>query len=120
MTPVAALRASIQPAELPRVEMRAHLHNIAKRVAPGLKLLDQLTIIARLCSQESGLEVGRGTVKDWWFSLDDDARRVDSRHMDWARARARSISANDNRIMAGTRSGDPRDCLPPSPILIAA
>ncbi|KFL31424.1 hypothetical protein JP75_07650 [Devosia riboflavina] len=82
--------------ELPRAELRGRIQKIAARVAPGLKLSRQLAILANLISTQSGKEVGAGTVKDWWYALDDDDRAVDSRHMDWARQRDRQVAANDN------------------------
>jgi hypothetical protein len=80
----------------PRAELRDRIERIAARHVPHLKVPDQLKYLARIISAESGLSVGAGTVKDWLYALDDDARRVDSRHMDWARARSRTMSANDN------------------------
>lgn len=80
----------------PRAELRDRIQKIAARVAPGLKLSRQLTILANLISAQSGKEVGAGTVKDWWYALDSDDRAVDSRHMDWARQRDRQVAANDN------------------------
>lgn len=80
----------------PRAELRDMLKRISRVTVPHLKLPDQLKYLARRISAESGLAVGAGTVKDWLYALDDDSRRVDSRHMDWARARDRSIHANDN------------------------
>lgn len=80
----------------PRSELRDRIHRIAIHVAPGLKLSRQITAIANLITAQSGKEVGAGTVKDWWYALDDDDRTVDSRHMDWARQRDRSMAANDN------------------------
>lgn len=80
----------------PRAELRDRIQRIAARHVPHLKLPDQLKYLARRISEESGLAVGAGTVKDWLYALDSDDRRVDSRHMDWARARDRSMAANDN------------------------
>jgi hypothetical protein len=84
----------------PRAELRDMLKRITGATVPHLKLPDQLKYLARRISAESGLAVGAGTVKDWLYALDDDARRVDSRHMDWARSRDRVLGvANDNRVM---------------------
>lgn len=80
----------------PRAELRDKLKRIMGATVPHLKLPDQLKYLAKRISAESGLDVGAGTIKDWLYALDDDARRVDSRHMDWARARSRTMSANDN------------------------
>lgn len=92
------------------------LHRIAAADVPHLKRDGKIGYLASIITAQSGKEVGAGTVKDWWYALDDDERGVDSRHMDWARARDRSMAANDNRI--GLRAT--RDCLPSSPTLIAA
>lgn len=81
----------------PRAELRDRLSRIVARHVPHLKVQDQLRYLAKRISAESGLPVGAGTVKDWLYAQDDDARRVDSRHMDWARTASRSIAANDNR-----------------------
>lgn len=81
----------------PRAELRDMLKRIMGATVPHLKLPEQLKYLAKRISAESGLAVGAGTIKDWLYALDDDARRVDSRHMDWARARARTMSANDNQ-----------------------
>jgi hypothetical protein len=80
----------------PRAELRDRIERIAARHVPHLKVPEQLKYLARRISEESGLAVGAGTVKDWLYALDTDDRRVDSRHMDWARARDRSMAANDN------------------------
>ena len=82
----------------PRAELRDRIERIARMTVPHLKLPDQLKYLARRISAESGLAVGAGTVKDWLYALDSDDRRVDSRHMDWARARDRSMAANDNLV----------------------
>lgn len=98
----------------PRMEMREMLRKIAIASVPHLSADQQAFWLARKISAESGRPVSSGTIVRWRNAQHDDEGGVDSRHMDWARARARSISANDNRIMAGTRSGDPRDCSPGS------
>jgi hypothetical protein len=80
----------------PRAELRDRLTRIAAATVPHLKVPGRIQYLARRISAESGLAVGAGTVKDWLYALDSDDRRVDSRHMDWARARDRSMAANDN------------------------
>lgn len=82
----------------PRAELRDRLRRIATASLPGLKVDARLGYLASLITRESGLEVGAGTVKDWWYATNDDERRVDSRHMDWARSHdpKRSAAANDN------------------------
>lgn len=82
----------------PRAELRDRIQRIARVTVPHLKLPDQLKYLARRITAESGLAVGAGTVKDWLYALDDDARRVDSRHMDWARRRDRTMACNDNQV----------------------
>jgi hypothetical protein len=83
----------------PRAELRDRLHRIGYSVAPHMSQLRRITLIAALITQDSGKEVGAGTVKDWWYATDDDERTVDSRHMDWARAKSRQIVANDNHCL---------------------
>lgn len=84
----------------PRAELRDIIKRIARAAVPQLKLAGQVGYIASRITRESGREVGAGTVKDWWYALDDDDRTVDSRHMDWARSRDRVLGvANDNRVM---------------------
>lgn len=100
----------------PRAEIRDMLKRIAAARVPHLGRGGQISYLASRMSAQSGKEIGAGTVKDFWYALDDDERGVDSRHMDWARARDRSMAANDNRF--GLRAS--RDCLPSSPTLIAA
>lgn len=80
----------------PRAELRDRLHRIGYAMAPHMSQLRRIALIAALMSQDSGKPVGAGTVKDFWYALDEDTRTVDSRHMDWARARDRQICANDN------------------------
>lgn len=99
----------------PRAELRDMLRRIAAASVPHLKRDGKIGYLASMISAQSGKEIGAGTVRDLWYSTDDDARTVDSRHMDWARARSRTMSANDNRV--GFRAGD---CLPSPPSLIAA
>lgn len=81
----------------PRAKLRDMLHRIAAADVPHLKRDGKIGYLAALITAQSGKEVGAGTVKDWWYALDDDDRIVDSRHMDWARARSRTMSANDNQ-----------------------
>ena len=82
----------------PRSELRDIIKRIARAAVPHLKLAGQVGYIASRITRESGKEVGAGTVKDWWYALDDDDRVVDSRHMDWARSRDRVYGvANDNQ-----------------------
>jgi hypothetical protein len=100
----------------PRAQLRDMLHRIASASVPHLKRDGKLGYLASIISAQSGKAVGVGTVRDWWYALDDDTRTVDSRHMDWARARDRQICANDNgRTGISTGRG-----YPPSPSLIAA
>ena len=97
----------------PRAELRDIIKRIARAAVPHLKLAGQVGYIASRITRESGKEVGAGTVKDWWYALDDDDRTVDSRHMDWARSRDRVLGvANDNAAGRGR--------LPSPPSLIAA
>lgn len=84
----------------PRAEIRDMLHRIAAASAPHLKRDGKLGYLAAMMSAQSGKDIGAGTVRDLWYATDDDSRPVDSRHMDWARARDRQICANDNaRVM---------------------
>lgn len=80
----------------PRAQIRDMLHRIAAASVPHLKRDGKLGYLAALITAQSGKAVGAGTVRDWWYATDDDERTVDSRHMDWARARSRTMSANDN------------------------
>lgn len=80
----------------PRALLRDMLHRIAAADVPHLKRDGKIGYLASIITAQSGKEVGAGTVKDWWYATDDDERGVDSRHMDWARARDRSMAANDN------------------------
>lgn len=96
----------------PRAELRDIIKRIARAAVPHLKLAGQVGYIASRITRESGKEVGAGTVKDWWYALDNDDRTVDSRHMDWARSRDRTMAANDNAAGRGR--------FPPPPSLIAA
>jgi AAA+ superfamily predicted ATPase len=92
----------------PRAELRDMLKRIMGATVPHLKVPEQLKYLAKRISAESGLDVGAGTIKDWLYALDDDARRVDSRHMDWARAKDRQYGvANDN---APSRAGGWSPC----------
>ena len=92
----------------PRAELRDIIKRIAKAAVPHLKLAGQVGYIASRITRESGKEVGAGTVKDWWYALDGDDRGVDSRHMDWARAKDRQYGvANDN---APGRAGGYHPC----------
>ena len=81
----------------PRAELRAILRRIAAANVPHLKRDGKIGYLASVISAQSGKEIGAGTVRDIWYALDDDSRSVDSRHMDWARARDRQYGvANDN------------------------
>lgn len=80
----------------PRTELRERIQRIGYTLAPHIGQRQRLAMIAALITQDSGKEVGAGTVKDWWYALDDDTRTVDSRHMDWARRVDRAHAANDN------------------------
>jgi hypothetical protein len=84
----------------PRIEMRAMLRKIAVTVIPHLSDEQKAFWFARKMSTESGRVVSAGTIIRWWNAQHDDEGGVDSRHMDWARARDRQICANDNaRVM---------------------
>lgn len=72
------------------------LRRIANAAVPHLKRDGKIGYLVSMISAQSGKEIGAGTVRDIWYALDDDSRSVDSRHMDWARARDRSMAANDN------------------------
>lgn len=81
----------------PRAQLRDMLHRIAAASVPHLKRDGKLGYLASLISAQSGKAVGVGTLRDIWYALDDDERGVDSRHMDWARAKDRQYGvANDN------------------------
>lgn len=80
----------------PRAELRAIIRRMAFAAVPHLPRELQIDYVARVVSREADLPASAGLVKNWWYALDDDERGVDSRHMDWARARDRSIHANDN------------------------
>ncbi len=80
----------------PRAEIRNIVRRLALSVVPHLPRDAQINFVASIITRESDKAVGAGTVKDWWYALDDDERTVDSRHMDWARARDRQMAANDN------------------------
>lgn len=82
----------------PRAQLRDMLHRIAAADVPHLKRDGKIGYLAALITAQSGKEVGAGTVKDWWYALDDDDRVVDSRHMDWARSRDRTMASNDNQV----------------------
>ncbi|MGV8950108.1 MAG: hypothetical protein ACOH2M_03320 [Cypionkella sp.] len=81
----------------PRATLRDMLHRIAAADVPHLKRDGKIGYLAALITAQSGKEIGAGTVKDIWYALDDDERVVDSRHMDWARARSRQLAGNDNQ-----------------------
>ena len=81
----------------PRTELRTIIKSLAFASVPHLPRELQIDYVARVISREAALPVSAGLVKNWWYALDDDARTVDSRHMDWARARDRQYGiANDN------------------------
>lgn len=80
----------------PRAELRTIIKRLAFASVPHLPRELQIDYVARVISREAALPVSAGLVKNWWYSTDDDDRTVDSRHMDWARARSRTMSANDN------------------------
>jgi hypothetical protein len=82
---------------MPRAEIRDVIRRLAMAVVPHLPRESQINFVASTISRESAKPVGAGTVKDWWYALDSDDRTVDSRHMDWARSRSRTMSANDNQ-----------------------
>ncbi|WP_240233585.1 hypothetical protein [Devosia lacusdianchii] len=83
----------------PRIEMRAMLRSIALKVIPHLSDEQKAFWFARKMSAESGRAVSSGTIVRWWNAQHDDLGGVDSRHMDWARARSRTMSANDNALV---------------------
>lgn len=80
----------------PRIEMREMLRKIAAASVPHLSADQQAFWLARKMSAESGRPVSSGTIVRWRNAQHDDFGAVDSRHMDWARARSRTMSANDN------------------------
>ena len=80
----------------PRAELRTIIRRMAFAAVPHLPRELQIDYVARVVSREAELAASPGLVKNWWYSTDDDERGVDSRHMDWARARSRTMSANDN------------------------
>lgn len=85
---------------LPRAEIKAIVKRLAFASVPHLPRELQIDYVARVISREAALPASPGLVKNWWYALDDDARTVDSRHMDWARSRDRVLGvANDNRVM---------------------
>lgn len=85
----------------PRIEMRTMLRKIAVAAVPHLSDEQKAFWFARKMSAESGRPVSAGTIVRWWNAQHDDEGGVDSRHMDWARARDRTLGvANDNaRVM---------------------
>ncbi len=85
----------------PRLEMRDRLRNIVTASVPHLSAEQQAYWLARKISAESGKPVSVGTIVRWRNARHDDLGTVDSRHMDWARSKDRSIAANDNRRIAG-------------------
>jgi hypothetical protein len=92
----------------PRAELRDMLHRIAAANVPHLKRDGKIGYLASMISAQSGKDIGAGTVRDLWYATDDDARTVDSRHMDWARAKDRQYGvANDN---AARRAGGWNPC----------
>lgn len=80
----------------PRPEIRDIIRRIAMSVVPQLPRTSQINFMASMISRECDRSIAPGLVRDLWYALDDDERGVDSRHMDWARARSRTMSANDN------------------------
>lgn len=100
----------------PRIEMRERLRKIATASVPHMSADQQAYWLARKMSAESGRPVSVGTIVRWRNAQHDDLGGVDSRHMDWARAKDRHY-ANDN---GRTGISFSRDCLPSSPNLIAA
>lgn len=80
----------------PRMEMREHLRKIATASVPHLSAEQQAFWLARHMSQGTGRPVSVGTIVRWRNAHHDDLGGVDSRHMDWARGRSRTMSANDN------------------------
>ena len=83
----------------PRIEMRDRLRKIASAIIPHLSADQQAYWLARNMSAESGRPVSVGTIVRWRNAKHDDLGGVDSRHMDWARARSRVLSANDNALV---------------------
>jgi len=85
----------------PRAEIRNIVRRLAMAVVPHLPRESQINYVASTISREAAKSAAPGLVKDWWYALDDDDRVVDSRHMDWARARSRTLGvANDNGLRA--------------------
>lgn len=80
----------------PRMEMRDRLRSIAAASVPHMSADQQAYWLARKMSTDTGRPVSVGTIVRWRNAQHDDLGGVDSRHMDWARARDRQICANDN------------------------
>lgn len=81
----------------PRVEVQGIIQGLVFRSVPHLTRELQLGWLADLITRESGLPISVSTLRRWWDAKPDDRSGIDSRHMDWARARDRSMGANDNQ-----------------------
>jgi len=85
--------------EPPRQAIKPMIQRIAFASVPHLPRMLQYEWLADRISRETGEPVSAGTVKRWWNADQYDNGSVDSRHMDWARARDRVLGvANDNRV----------------------
>lgn len=91
----------------PRLEIQPMILRIAFASVPHLPRGLQLEWLASRISSDTGEPVSARTIKRWWHADEYDNGSVDSRHMDWARARSRTLSANDN---APGRAGGYHPC----------
>lgn len=82
--------------ERPRLEMQPMIRRIAFASVPHLPRGLQFAWLAERITRETGEPVSAGTVKRWWNADEYDNGSVDSRHMDWARARDRQMAPNEN------------------------
>lgn len=82
----------------PRLAMKPMIRRIAFASVPHLPRLLQYAWLAERITRETGEPVSAGTIKRWWNADQHDNGSVDSRHMDWARARDRTLASNDNQV----------------------
>lgn len=90
----------------PRMEMRERLRSIANASVPHMSADQQAFWLARKMSADTGRPVSVGTIVRWRNAQHDDLGAVDSRHMDWARARDRANAANDNAWVLRPQSSE--------------
>lgn len=92
----------------PRLEIQPMIRRIAFASVPHLPRGLQLEWLASRISSDTGEPVSARTIKRWWHADEYDNGSVDSRHMDWARAKDRQYGvANDN---APGRAGGYHPC----------